>query len=208
MSKGVLRGDVKVCCTVYFQLFYPTCLLQQNKPLIILHLRNDSQFVSFRMTADVTTAGTGKMKFTVINLSFCPGTQVLNINDYHGIHILLENMTITQLVHKLHTFYLPKIYLNSILSMPVSHILDFSFNSLNQCFTHGHMCVKEWLSYIINITPKQNYDRESLKTDLYGYRSLQLVRYTSQTENQTPLYRSNHDRPGITWIIYWVEVKD
>lgn len=162
MSKGILRGDVKVCCTVYFQLFYPTCLLQQNKPLIILCLRNDLQFVSFWLTANVTTAGTGKIKFTVINLSCCQGTQVLNINDYHGIHIFLENMTITQLVQKLHTFYLPKMYLNSILSKPVSHILDFFFNSLNQCFTHWYKCVKDWLSYIINTTPKQNYDTESL----------------------------------------------
>jgi hypothetical protein len=135
MSKGILRGDVKVCCTVYFQLFYPTCLLQQNKPLIIFCLRNDSQFVSFQLTAEVTTAGTGKMKFTITNLSCCQGIQVLNINDNHGIHISLENMTVTQLVQKLHTFYLHKIYFNSILMMPVSHILDFFFNILNQCFT-------------------------------------------------------------------------
>jgi len=135
MSKSILRGDVKVCCTVYFQLFYPTCLLQQNKPLITLCLRNDSQIVSFQLTAGVTTTGTGKIKFTIINLSCCQGTQGFNINDCHGIHILLENMTINQLVQKLHNFYLPKIYLNSILSMPVSHILDFFFNSLNQCFT-------------------------------------------------------------------------
>jgi len=73
MSKGILWGDVKICCTVYFQLFYPTCLLQQNKPLIILCFRNDSQFVSFWLTA-----GPGRTKFTIINLSCCQGTQVLN----------------------------------------------------------------------------------------------------------------------------------
>jgi hypothetical protein len=46
------------------------------------------------------------------------------------------------------------------------------------------------------------------KNNLYGHGSVYLIQYTIQTEIQTPLSRSNHNRPGITCIIYLMEVKD
>ena len=154
MSKGILRGDVTVCCTVYFQSFYPTCLLQQNKPLIILCLRNDSQFVSFWLTADVTTAGTGKMKFTIINLRCCQGTHVLNINDYHGTHILLR--TWQSLCWSRNCT--PFISLRSNWTVTYrrqSHILDVFFNSMNQyshsSFTNRCTFIKTLITIYIEI---------------------------------------------------------
>lgn len=114
-------------------------------------------------------------------------------------------MILTQLIQELHTFFLCKIYFNSILLMPVSHLLYFFLKILYQHLTHWHKYVKGWLSYIKLHVMRIMTQKVFKNRSIWSCHLFNL--YNRQVEDNTRLHWPNHERPCTTFIIYWVGVK-